>query len=821
MAKPLKIALIAVGALLALLVGGVLAATLLFDPNDYRSQIAGQVKKQTGRDLELGELDLKFFPWLAVGAENVRLGNAEGFGSEPFAEVGEARVGVRLLPLLFDRQVEIGTLSLRGLRLRLAVDDRGRNNWSDLAKAREEAPAPEPPAAEPAVRMDRLTIGGLAVEDGALSYRDAQSGKSYEVQNLRVNTGAVRLGEPVELELGVRVAASAPAASADITLSGTLDADPEAQRYEVENLLLKIDGVGQKMLQGEDAKLAAELSGQLAAELGRQIDLKQLKLRFSGGNSKLDLKGDYSGDLAFDLAGQVLSLPALQLAAEASGAAFPGGKQNLKLSGGLRFDVKQGTLALDKAQLAAAGLSIATSLKGSGLTGDTPQLSGPISIATFNPRELLAQLAPPPPATADPAALKQASLTAQYQGSFKSATLSDVVLKLDQTTARGRIDIRDFATQAIQFALKVDELDLDRYLPPADAKAASKKGASGSAGSINEVELPAGALDKLNAQGTLDVGLLKVKGLKISNAQVKLAGGKGEVKKQEVSAKLYGGTVALNHQFTPGQQPKYAVSTSLNALNAAPFVQDFIGKDLVSGLGSLTLNLSGAGLTVGELRRALGGDLGLKLESGAVKGFNLGQIIRKAQATLAGRAAPDESEPHKTDFSALSFSARIVDGILKSDSLSAASPLFRLAGSGEINLVDETINFLAKPTIVATSKGEGGKGLDELKGLTIPIKLTGSLFAPSYKLDLESALKQKAFDKINQKLDTKKEELKALENEKKDELKQKLNDKLNKLFAPKPKPAPQQAPQQQAPAQEPAPAEPPPQQPASETPPST
>jgi AsmA protein len=891
MAKPLKIALIVVGALFALLIGGAFAATLLFDPNDHRDQIAEQVRKQTGRELELGHLELKIFPWLAVGAESVKLGNAEGFGPEPFAEIGAARVGVKLLPLLFQREVQIGTLSVRGLRLRLAVDAEGRDNWSDLAGAKEQEPEAAPEQ-ESAVTMDSLAIGGLDIEDGAVSYHDARSGVAYSVERLNLSTGRVRLGEPVDIELSAALTASEPAASAELEFAGKVDAQPDAQRYAVDGLRLKVRGLGRKLLQGEDAEIEATLSGGLKAELGQRIDVSGLKLVFAGGNSRLRVSGDYSGDATYDMAAQALSLPALQLNAEingrqllqgkdaklnaalagrlsaqpgkrvdfgglrvnvtggsselslqgsyagdvafdlvsqvlslpaiqlngaASGAALPGGKQELKFGGALVYDLKQGALTLDKAHIAAAGIDIRTSLKGSGLAGDAPRISGPIEIAQFSPRELLARLAPPPPATTDPAALKQASLTAQYQGTFKSATLSDVVLKLDQTTARGRIEVRDFATQAIQFALKVDQLDIDRYLPPESAEAAPAK-KEAPAGSVNQIELPATALDGLNAQGTLDVGLLKVKGLKINNAQVKLAGGKGEVKKQEISAKLYGGTIALNHQFTPGKQPKYALNTSLNALNAAPFVQDFIGKDLVSGLGSLSLNLSGAGLTVGDLRRALGGDLGLKLESGAVKGFNLGQIIRKAQATLAGQAAPAESEPQKTDFSTLSFSAKIVDGILKSDSLNAASPLFRLAGSGEINLINETINFLAKPTIVESSKGEGGKGLDELKGLTIPIKLTGSLFAPSYKLDLESALKQKAFEKINQKLDSKKEELKVLEDEKKDELKQKLNDKLNKLFAPKPKPAPQQAPQQPAPAQESAPAAKAPQQPASEPP---
>ena len=53
---------------------------------------------------------------------------------------------------------------------------------------------------------------------------------------------------------------------------------------------------------------------------------------------------------------------------------------------------------------------------------------------------------------------------------------------------------------------------------------------------------------------------------------------------------------------------------------------------------------------------------------------------------------------------------------------------------------------------MGSSKGQGGKGLEELAGLTIPIKLTGSLYSPSYKLDLKSALQQKAGQELKDKV---------------------------------------------------------------------
>ena len=139
--------------------------------------------------------------------------------------------------------------------------------------------------------------------------------------------------------------------------------------------------------------------------------------------------------------------------------------------------------------------------------------------------------------------------------------------------------------------------------------------------------------------------------------------------------------------------------------------------------------------------------------------------------------------------------------MLTSDDLAAASPLFRVSGSGQLDLANETINYTARPTIVETSKGQGGKELAQLDGVTIPIRLTGNLFKPKYKLDVQEAVKQKATEKVR-------EQIKGKETE----IKEKINDKIGDLLFGKKRnkaapqePAPEATPAP-APAAEPAPA---------------
>ena len=96
-----KIVLGLIGALILL---GLLAAVLLpllFDEQDLKNAISDEVYQQTGRELSIeGALDFSVFPWLALEVGDLSLSNAEGFGEQPLAEIGQARVGVALMPLL-------------------------------------------------------------------------------------------------------------------------------------------------------------------------------------------------------------------------------------------------------------------------------------------------------------------------------------------------------------------------------------------------------------------------------------------------------------------------------------------------------------------------------------------------------------------------------------------------------------------------------------------------------------------------------------------------------------------------------------------------
>ena len=73
--------------------------------------------------------------------------------------------------------------------------------------------------------------------------------------------------------------------------------------------------------------------------------------------------------------------------------------------------------------------------------------------------------------------------------------------------------------------------------------------------------------------------------------------------------------------------------------------------------------------------------------------------------------------------------------------------------------------------IVGSLEGQGGKELDELKGLEIPVRIFGSFSEPQYKVDLAKVMEGQAKEQVEKQIDKQKEKLQ-------DKLQDKLGDDL-------------------------------------------
>jgi len=172
----------ALAALTVLVLLGIAVLVLLVDPNGFKPRIEAAVRDATGREFELvGDIDLKFFPWLALRTGEGHFGNRPGFASEPMATWRNAQLGVKLLPLL-GGELEVDRIRLEGADVRLTLKADGTANWQGIA-------GNEP--ADPDAKSRHLTIEGVDLQDSRLTFTDEGAARRIAITAFNLSTDEI------------------------------------------------------------------------------------------------------------------------------------------------------------------------------------------------------------------------------------------------------------------------------------------------------------------------------------------------------------------------------------------------------------------------------------------------------------------------------------------------------------------------------------------------------------------------------------------------------------------------------------------------------
>lgn len=173
--------------LVLLLLVGALVLVWLVDPNVFKPRIEAAVRQATGREFALtGDIDLGFFPWLALRTGAGRFGNAPGFGPEPMVRWERAQVGAKLIPLLRGELVA-SRVRLEGVQARLIRRADGRANWEGIG-----TDAPKQPDAEPM----KPRIDGIELANGRITFVDETVPRQVVVDRLEFSTDRIEEGTP-------------------------------------------------------------------------------------------------------------------------------------------------------------------------------------------------------------------------------------------------------------------------------------------------------------------------------------------------------------------------------------------------------------------------------------------------------------------------------------------------------------------------------------------------------------------------------------------------------------------------------------------------
>ncbi|MBU4613050.1 AsmA family protein [Achromobacter sp. GG226] len=296
------------------------------------------------------------------------------------------------------------------------------------------------------------------------------------------------------------------------------------------------------------------------------------------------------------------------------------------------------------------------------------------------------------------------------------------------------------AVPAITFDVAAQGLDVDALWPALPESPPVAPPATPRAGAVEPVapaETPVdlSALQAVNAQGQVRVAELTLRGIAARDVGAKLALANGRAELSDVRANLFEGRLTGQASADAATQ-RVSVTGRWAGVAVQPMLTRLANVDGLSGRGDVHAALATTGKTVEAMRRGLDGELTLALRDGAVKGVNVAQSLRDFRALIGrGEAATQATDrEHRTDFSELRATLAVKEGVGTLTDLYVAAPLVRITEGtpATVDLVNERLDVMLDARVVNTSTGQDGKTLEALRGVTVPILVSGPWQSPEY-----------------------------------------------------------------------------------------
>lgn len=266
----------------------------------FKHQLSTTLEGVVGRSVTFaGPVRVTVYPVLGVQAEDLSLGDPQGFDDQPFATARTLSVSVQLLPLL-DRKVDLSTVSVDGLAVRLVRLADGRNNWEGWGPAAGNATAAAPDqdnataSGTQAAALPAILVRGLAVSNATLRIEDRKSGEIVEISGLNLRTGGFVPGQPLAFTLDSSLGWESMDWDARAQLSGRLKTDfSDLSGNLIEEGSLQLDASGGLLPKDNRAVLLADVA--FDAQAGN-LSLRNFRMKTLG----LQLAGSVKGENLYE-----------------------------------------------------------------------------------------------------------------------------------------------------------------------------------------------------------------------------------------------------------------------------------------------------------------------------------------------------------------------------------------------------------------------------------------------------------------------------------------------------------------------------------------
>jgi AsmA protein len=373
----------------------------------------------------------------------------------------------------------------------------------------------------------------------------------------------------------------------------------------------------------------------------------------------------------------------------------------LTLAGPVVVDPSGGVTAGDLAVSGggAAGTAKLWRKAEGGATQFTLETAGAIQ-----PRQALPAWGIAVPAEVPPDKLAKASLSAAGSVDDKAITFSRLTMALDETHVTGHGVMDRFDPRRGKWELSVDRLDLDAYSPHNPA-------AGPPPAAERRAPLDFKGLRDMTLEAKVHFGWLK-KGNVIFDANTVTVNARGGLFTfRQESPRFYGGRLFTEVRGDARDTAlKTFIELKLEGIEIARFLHDWIeGDSLASGACTFVVAARTSGASQEELRGNLAGNGSLQITRGELK-------VRDHDRKTNG-----QPEEERIPFDVFSSTWNAKSGVAHSDDFRIESPRMLVAGKGQVDLRDETINL----SLLASLTG----------GSQVPATIIGPLDGPKLTID--------------------------------------------------------------------------------------
>ncbi len=448
--------------------------------------------------------------------------------------------------------------------------------------------------------------------------------------------------------------------------------------------------------------------------------------------------------------------------------AVPELAMNSMIKGNMTFDLSTGHYDIKDLKISATpdvanGESL--SIVGNVQFHQSPlQIIGDLGVASFNLANLLTQLNMPLPPMADPKALTKLSFDSHFTTDGNNFNADKLALKLDSFTLDGTFALD--SEGKTRFTFTGNDLNLDNYLPPAiagDAQPAGSEPAAEVSGtpapeqkpaktqtakrsSKEHPLLPEAMLRSLNLDGSLKLNSLTVAHFLFEKPALTLHAANGQQRVQ-IGSGFYQGTIDMTTALDVRQthNPKMSATAKLDNISLEALATPVPDLALLQGKVNANMNVTTHGQYASMLTHNLNGEISFHIDKGAFTGANFDHLLCQAIASVRKKSLQDtDNWGTATEFTNLSGTLVIRNGVATNDNLIAALANMNLKGDGYVNLVKQDLDYHLGLNIQgghAPGNDPACEVNEELADVTWPVQCYGELGALKCGIDLERMAK--------------------------------------------------------------------------------